>query len=130
MKRNDVLALASLLSLVLLSMHFADDYVQGFDKHVADNPYGILVLVVPACGIFLLRERLIGRILLLLGGLAAILMPVIHLRGHFSPDFARADGAFRFIWTLYALGTVGVLIVMLAIRELVRRPRAPSGDAM
>jgi len=122
MRRNDLLAQLSLISLVLLSVHVADDYVQGFDKHVVDNPYGILVLVLVACGIFLLRERVIGRVILLLGGLIAVGMPIIHLRGHFPADFARADGALRFIWTLYAIGTTGALTVILAARELFSRP--------
>jgi hypothetical protein len=122
MRKNDLLALMSLISLVLLSVHVADDYVQGFDRHVVDNPYGILVFVLWACGIFLLRERVIGQVILLLGGLFAVAMPIIHLNGRFPADFARADGAFRFIWTLYAVGTIGALTVILAARELFSRP--------
>ena len=122
MRKNDLLALMSLISLVLLSVHIADDYVQGFDKHVVQNPYGILVLVLWACGIFVFRERVIGRVILLLGGLFAVAMPIIHLNGHFPADFARADGALRFIWTLYAVGTTGALAVLLAARELFSRP--------
>lgn len=118
MKRNDLLAQMSLISLVLVSLHFPDDYVHGFDKHVVANPYPILIFVVWACGLLLLRERLIGRIILLLGGIVAIAMPVIHLNGHFPPEFAASDGAYRFIWTLYAVGTTGSLTVILALREL------------
>jgi hypothetical protein len=126
MRPNDRLALMSLISLVLLSVHVADDYVQGFDRHVADNPYGILVFVLWACGILLFRERLIGRVILLLGGLAAVAMPILHLNGRIPADFARADGAFRFVWTLYALGTTGALTVILAARELFSRPARPN----
>lgn len=118
MKRNDLLAQMSLISLVLVSLHFPDDYVHGFDKHVVANPYPILIFVVWACGLLLLRERLIGRIILLLGGIVAIAMPVIHLNGHFPPEFATSDGAYRFVWTLYAVGTTGSLTVILALREL------------
>ena len=121
MRKHDLLALMSLISLVLLSVHVADDYVQGFDKHVVDNPYGVLILVMLASGIFLLRERVIGRVILLLLGLFAVGMPIIHLNGHYPPDFAHADGAFRFVWTLYAIGTTGALTVILAVRELFSR---------
>lgn len=121
MRKNDLLALMSLISLVLLSMHVADDYVQGFDKHPVDNPYGILFFVLVACGIFLFRERVIGRVILLLGGLFAAAMPITHLNGRLPADFARADGAFRFVWTLYALGTTSALAVILAARELFRK---------
>jgi len=121
MSKPDLLAAMSLTSLVLLSVHVADDYIQGFDKHVVNNPYGILFFVVVGCGIFLFRERVIGQVILLLGGVVAIAMPIMHLNGHFPADFARADGAFRFIWTLYAIVTIGSLTVILAARELFTR---------
>jgi hypothetical protein len=109
----------------LVSIHIPDDYVHGFDKHVVDNPYGILILVVWACGLFLFRERLVGRIILLLGGVIAMAMPVLHLKGHYPPDFATSDGAFRFVWTLYAVGTTGALTAILALRELFSRRASP-----
>lgn len=121
MKRNDLLAQMSLISLLLVSIHVPDDYVHGFDKHVVDNPYAILIFVAWGCGLLLLRERLLGRIILLLGGVIAVAMPIMHLNGHYPPDFAASDGAFRFIWTLYALGTTGSLTVILAMRELLGR---------
>jgi hypothetical protein len=127
MKRNDLLAQLSLLSLLLVSMHLPDDYVHGFDSHVVANPYPILIFVVWACGLLLLRERLIGRIILLLGGVVAVAMPIIHLNGHFPPDFATSDGAFRFVWILYALGTLGSLTVILALRELLSGQQARGG---
>ncbi|HKV52802.1 MAG TPA: hypothetical protein VJO52_16525 [Gemmatimonadaceae bacterium] len=132
MKRNDLLAQLSLISLLLLSLHLPDDYVHGFDKHVVDNPYPILIFVVWACGLLLLRERLLGRIILLLGGVAAVAMPIIHLNGHIPPEFAASDGAFRFVWTLYALGTLGTLTIIVALRELFggrqARGGSPAGD--
>ena len=114
------------MSLYLVAIHLPDDYVHGFDKHVVDSPYPILIFVVWACGLLLARERLIGRIILLLGGLVAIGMPVLHLNGHFRPEFATSNGALRFLWILYALGTTGALIVILALKELLGRRRSPS----
>jgi|SRR6185503_9403343 len=126
MKKNDTLAWLSLISLVLVLMHLPDDYVHGFDQTVVNTPYPILIFVMWACGLLLVRDRLIGRIILLLGGIIAVAMPVIHLRGHFSPNFATSDGAYRFIWTLYAVGTTGALTVIFALRELLTR-RPSSG---
>ena len=125
MKTNDLLAQMSLISLVLVSIHIPDDYVHGLDTHVLDNPYGVLILVLWAVGLFLLRERLVGCIILLLGGLVAVAMPIIHLNGHYPPNFATSDGAFRFVWTLYAVGTTGSLTVILALREILRRRSSP-----
>jgi hypothetical protein len=53
-------------------------------------------------------------------------MPVLHLNGHFRPEFATSNGALRFLWILYALGTTGALIVILALKELLGRRRSPS----
>ena len=76
------------------------------------------------------RDRVGGKVMLLLGGLLPIGMPVIHLNGRgYGGDFAKADAAFRFIWTLYALGVLGVAIVMLSIRELLELRRAVHGSS-
>lgn len=130
MKIKDPLGKLSLAALVLIAAHLADDYVHGFDRHVLDNPYGLLALVVWACGLFVLRERMIGRIILLIGGLLAVVAAAIHLRGGYPPSFAASDGAFRFIWTLYALGTTGAVAAILAAVELFgrRRETSPHGD--
>lgn len=128
MKRNDLLAQMSLISLVLVMVHMPDDYVHGLDLHVVSSPYPILIFVVWACGLFLFRDRMIGRIILLLGGIASIGMPIIHLNGHIPPGFATSDGAFRFVLTLYAVGTTGALTIILALRELLGR-RLSSQDA-
>jgi hypothetical protein len=60
------------------------------------------------------------------GGLVAVAMPIIHLNGRYPSDFAASDGAFRFVWTLYASGTTGSLTVILALRELFSRRSSPS----
>jgi hypothetical protein len=56
-------------------------------------------------------------------------MPIMHLNGRgYGVEFLKVDGALRFIWTLYILGTVGALIIIGAIREMVslRSARASS----
>jgi len=120
MKRKDLLTVLSLLAIVLVAMHIADDYVHGFDRRVVNNPYAILILVAWSSSVLLLRDRLIGRVVILLGGLLAIVIPIIHLNGRgYGDEFLRTDGALRFIWTLYMLGTIGGVIIIGAIREMV-----------
>jgi len=119
-KQKDLVTVLSLLAIVLVAMHFADDYVHGFDRRVVDNPYAILILVAWSSGVLLLRDHLIGRIIILVGGLVAIVIPVVHLNGKaYGDEFLRTDGALRFIWTLYILGTIGAVILIAAIREMV-----------
>ena len=124
MKPKDLLTVSSLLSMLLLSMHIPDDFVHGFDKGVVNSPYWILIFVVWLCGVLLWRERLIGRIIMLLGGIMSIGMPWIHLKGRgYGEEFLKADGALRFLWTLVGLGTLGSFVIILSIRELVLKGR-------
>jgi hypothetical protein len=129
MKQKDLLTVLSLIAIVLTTMHVADDYVHGFDLHVVDEPYGILIFVVWSTGVLLLRDSLVGRVIVLLGSLVAIGMPVLHLNGRgYGVEYLKVDGALRFIWTLYLLGTIGGIILIGIIREMVslRSARASS----
>lgn len=60
-----------------------------------------------------LARRRSGIIIMLLGGLLAAGMPVIHTKVNMAKS-----GAFLFIWTLFALGATGTLTVILAARGL------------
>jgi hypothetical protein len=122
MKQRDLLTVLSLIAIVLTTMHVADDYVHGFDRNVVDNPYGILIFVVWSSGVLLIRDRVLGRVIMLLGGVVAVAMPILHLRGRgYGEEFLKTDGALRFIWTLYILGTVGALIILGTVREMASR---------
>ena len=122
MKRRDILSALSVITLILLATHIADDYVHGIDKKVLDQPYGVLIFVVWGIALVFLRDNIIGRSILFLGGLAGVAMPIIHMKGRFPADFAQSDGAFRFVWTLYIIGMTGTLTALLAAEELFRRP--------
>ena len=129
MKHKELLTVLSVFAIILAAMHIADDYVHGFDRSVVNNPYAMLILAVWASGVLLLRDRLIGRIVLLLGGLVAIAIPIIHLNGRgYGDEFLKTDGALRFIWTLYMLGTIGAVIVIGAIREMVGARSRPVNE--
>ena len=119
MKQKDLLTVLSLLAIVLVAMHIADDYVHGFDRRVVDNPYGMLILCAWSSGVLVLRDHQIGRVVILLGGLVAIVVSILHLNGRgYGDEFLKTDGALRFIWTLYMLGPIGAVILIVAIREM------------
>lgn len=110
---------ASLLSIVLLPFHVGGDVALGFDR----GGSGLVFVVVPilllmACGALLLAERRSGHVIMLLGGVAALAMPVIHRNNGFTPTVARSAGGLFFIWTLVALGVTGGLAVILSVRGL------------
>jgi hypothetical protein len=119
MKHKAILTATSLLSILLVSIHVSDDIVRGFEKWGFEKLSLVLILVVWLCGTLLLAERRSGHVIMLLGGLLAAVMPAAHMRG--TGAFVKSSGAFFFIWTLFALGAMGTLSVILAARALWRR---------
>ena len=117
MKEHALLPTASLLSILLLTLHVTDDIVRGISRAESSNT-ALLVLVVFLYGTLVLAERRSGRIIMLLIGLFAAAMPVIHMRGAHYPEIARSVGGFFFVWTLWALGGVGGLTFVLSARGL------------
>ena len=102
MKHNTMLTVASLLSLLFLTLHITDDIVRGISKAESSNT-ALLVLAVLLYGTLVLPERRSGHIIMLLIGLMAAAMPVMHMRGAHYGEIAKSPGGFFFVWTLWAL---------------------------
>ncbi len=117
MKHNSVLIVTSLLSILLLTLHITDDIVRGISKAESSNT-ALIVLVVLLYGTLVLAERRSGHVIMLLVGLLAAAMPVMHMRGAHYPDIAKSAGGFFFVWTLWALGGLGGLTFVLSARGL------------
>jgi hypothetical protein len=124
MKRNTMLTVASLLSLLLLTLHITDDIVRGISKAESSN-IALAVLAVLLYGTLVLAERRSGHVIMLIIGLLAAAMPIMHMRGAHYGEIAKSPGGFFFVWTLWALGGLGGFTVMLSARELwdLRRSR-------
>ena len=122
MKHNIVLTVASLLSILLLTLHVSDDIVRGISKAEPANT-ALLVLVVFLYGTLLLGERRSGHVIMLFVGLFAAGMPVIHMRGAHYGEIAKSAGGLFFVWTLWALGGLGGLTAVLSARGLWRLRR-------
>ena len=117
MKQNAILVVTSLLSILLLTLHITDDIVRGISKAEPSNT-ALLVLVVFLYGTLVLGERRSGYVIMLLVGLFAAGMPVIHMRGAHYGEIARSTGGFFFVWTLWALGGLGGFTFILSARGL------------
>jgi len=117
MKRNDLLVIASMLSLLLLTLHVTDDIVRGISKAEPSNT-ALAVLVVMVYGTLVLSERPLGYVIMLLVGIFAVSMPVIHMRGVHYPEIPKSPGGFFFVWTLWALGALGGLTFILSVQGL------------
>jgi hypothetical protein len=127
MKQSAITSVTSLLSILLLTLHITDDIVRGISKAESSN-IALVVLVIFLYGTLVLAERRSGYVIMLLVGLFAAGMPVIHMRGAHYPAIARSPGGFFFVWTLWALGGVGGLTFILSARGLwnLRRRTAPQ----
>jgi hypothetical protein len=88
----------------------------------------LLVLVVFLYGPLMLAERRSGHVIMLLVGLFAAGMPVIHMRGAHYGEIARSAGGFFFVWTLWALGGLGGLTFILSARGLWSLRRGQRGS--
>ncbi|MGH9142693.1 MAG: hypothetical protein ACRD3J_09500, partial [Thermoanaerobaculia bacterium] len=117
MKPHAVLVVTSLLSILLLTLHVTDDIVRGISKAEPSN-MALLVLVVFLYGTLVLAERRSGHVIMLLVGLFATGMPVIHMRGAHYGEIAKSNAGFFFVWTLWALGALGGLTFVLSARGL------------
>ena len=93
MKHNATLIVTSLLSTLLLSIHVTQDIVRGVDRWGRLSLVGVLILVVLLYGALVLAARRSGLIIMLLGGILAAAMPVVHARVNMAKG-----GAFLFIW--------------------------------
>lgn len=129
MTQNRLLIGITLASVVLLALHISQDIVFGFDRAGLNHLVGVGILLVIACGALLLPGRRLGQVIMLLGGVMAAAMLPIHMRNGLRAEFLAKGGALLFIWTLYLLGVMGFLSIILAVRALVRRNTDRQEDA-
>jgi hypothetical protein len=126
MTRHRLLIGTSLLSVLLLSLHLAEDAFHSRPKTIEAGPgnlAGILILVVLLIGPALLAERRSGRIIMFIVALAAMGMPAVHFTN--GGNRSQYSDGLLFIWGLIVLGVNGLFSLILWMSEL-RRLRASS----
>ena len=135
MKNSVMLTITSLLLLLFLTFHLADDIRRGFEPGGLSNlVVMVLISVVWLYGTLVLAERRSGYIIMLLLSLFSLVVPYVHMKGRgvgVTSKIANFTGHFFFVWTLLAIGVLGLFSVILSVRGLWslpwHRPRsAPS----
>jgi len=116
MKNNVMLTIASLLSILLMTVHMTQDILNDQGGMASYLVVLVPIFVVWLYGTLVLAGRRSGYVIILVGSLLAAGMPVIHMMGAESVR-AKTHGAF-FVWTLMALGVIGVFSLILAVRGL------------
>ena len=121
MKRVHLLTIATLLSVVLMTLHVADDIVRGMEPGMLSDLIVVPILVVVLYGTLVLAGRRSGYAILLVGSLLFLVVPIIHMKGKgvgVASGIANSSGGFFFVWTLFALGVTALFSVILSARGL------------
>ena len=122
MKNSSMLTITSLLLILLLTFHLADDIRRGYEPGGLSNLIGGgLITVVLLYGTLVLFERRSGYIVMLLGSLFSLVVPIIHMKGRGVGITSRVPnytGHFFFVWTLLVIGVLGLFTAILAARGL------------
>jgi len=86
---------------------------------------GVLITVVLLYGILVLGERRSGYIIMLLGVALSLVVPYIHMKGKgvgVASRMVNTSGHLFFVWTLLAIGVLGLFSAILSARGLWRLP--------
>jgi hypothetical protein len=118
MKRNDMLTIASLLSILFGTFHLADDVNRGMSPGGLGNLIGVVICVVWLYGTLVLSERRSGYLIIFIASLLFLGIPVIHMRGRGIGFGTTRSGGFFFVWTLLAMGVTALFSVILSARAL------------
>jgi len=122
-KRTVTLTIASLLTILLLIVHLAQDSVHfrdGTTRAGIGYLVAMAILSVVMYGALVLAGRRSGYIIMIIGSLGGLAMPVIHVRG-----LAGIRSDFFFVWTLLALGVISLFSLILSISALRSRQSSP-----
>ena len=136
MKQNLTLTITSLLSILFLTFHFTSDTLRaraGSPEAGGSTLVAAPILVLLLYGTVVLAGRRSGSIIMLIGGIIAFAMPIMHVSfsaGMFQGVLAKGNGDFLVVWTLHMLGLTGIFQCLLAARALSgRKPTAERARA-
>ncbi len=122
MKNSSILTISSLVLFLLLTFHLADDIVRGFEPGGLANLVSMVIIsVVWLCGALVLAGRRSGYIITLLLGIFSLVVPYIHMKGKgvgITTRLGNTSGHFFFVWTLLAIGVLGLFSAILSARGL------------
>ena len=133
MTHQRMLTIASLLSILLFSLHWADEISRGLEPGTIDRTWGgLVILFVWLYGALAIPERRLGLVIILLGSIAASGVPVVHMAGKGLVGGripAGSSGAFFWVWTNVALGATGMISLACDARTAGSGVRTPSATS-
>jgi hypothetical protein len=120
MKHRVTLTITSLLSILLFSLHWADEISRGLERGTMSSFGGFLILAVWLCATLVIGGRT-GLVILLLGSILASGVPVLHMQGVGLVGGripVNSSGALFWVWTNIALGASGMVSFVLSALAL------------
>ena len=123
------LTITSLLSIIFMGFHVADDIVRRIEPGTISTLAAVLILVVWLYGTLILGERRSGYVIILLGSLVGAVASVVHMTGTglVGGRIADSGGVFFWVWTLIALGVTSMLSAILSSHRLWSLRRVEPG---
>lgn len=123
--KNQIVALqvTSLLSILLASLHLADDIAFGAEKGVVSNLLIVVILAVWLHGTLILPTRRAGLVIMLLGSLLGLTVFLTHLSGPGGLqgiEIGKLSGAYFFVWTLLVLAVASLFSLAASALGLYR----------
>lgn len=120
MKRNVMLTITSLLSILFTAFHITDDIVYKISPGGLSNLTVVVFMVVWLYAMLVLAEGRAGYVIVLLLSFLASAVPILHMNGAsgITAGISNRGGAFFFAWTLLALEVTAVFSLILSARGL------------
>jgi hypothetical protein len=125
MKQTAILTTASLLTILLMTLHLTGDIVFKMAPAGLVNLFAVFIFVVLLCGTLLLSGRRAGYIIIFFGSVLGLVIPVVHMKGThgvLSGDIGNSGQAFLFVWTILALGITSTFSIILSASALLSLP--------
>ena len=108
-----MLIVASLLTLLLTIIHLTQDFMWEADR-TNSVQIPVVIFAVWLYGTLMLSDRIWGYSIMFLGGLIGAAMIILHTRGGVISN----SRGFFFVWTLFALSTLGWFTMILSARGI------------
>ena len=121
MNPGRTLTITSLILITLVMAHLAQDIAYGYEPGNFNNLLAVPIAVVWLYGTLMLAGRRSGYIIVLLFSLFSLVVPLVHSQGKgfgLASRMAYAGGHFFFVFSLLAIGVLGIFSVILCVRGL------------
>ena len=107
--------------ITLVMAHLAQDIAYGYEPGNISNLIAVPIAVVWLYGTLMLAGRRSGYIIILLFSLFSLVVPLVHSQGKgfgLASRMAYTSGHFFFVFSLLAIGVLGIFSVILCVRGL------------